>query len=141
VTVGVGALLLLLGAAALRIDPLPVPALIAGEIVAQGDAVGVPCEVAVWQGAIRPLEGRGEPLAVGRARTGGPFVAEMSRTPGHRRRPGWLWISVQCDGYHVRVYAFEWRWLSEWLHPALELGRVFVPKTRGVPPEETRPAR
>jgi hypothetical protein len=115
------------GLFAAAFDPYPVPEIVVGEIAAQDGRGGLPCEIALWSGAIRPLDGRGEPLAVGKARTGGRFAALLTRSEARRRR-GMLWLTVACQDHGLRVRAYEWRWYDGWITPGLEIGRVWVPR-------------
>jgi hypothetical protein len=108
-------------------DPLPVPDVLAGEIANQDGRVGLPCDLALWSGAIGPLDGRGEPLAVGKVETGRRFAVSLTRTPA-RRRPGLLWLSVLCQDHGLRVRAYEWRGYDGCIAPGLEIGRVWVPR-------------
>jgi hypothetical protein len=108
-------------------DPYPVPDVLAGEIANQDDRVGLPCDLALWSGAIGPLDGRGEPLAVAKVETGRRFAVVLARTPA-RRRSGLLWLSVLCQDHALRVRAYEWPWYDGWVTPGLDIGRVWVPR-------------
>jgi hypothetical protein len=105
------------------------PQALSAEIVTQDRAVGVPCRVGVWQGDIGPLDGRGTPLLTASVRSGTAFQVDL--TPAlERAEAPLLWVSFECEGYHVRVRGFESGPFDTLLRPEIEFGRVWVPKGR-----------
>jgi hypothetical protein len=103
------------------------PQALTAEIVTQDRATGVPCRVGVWQGDIGPLDGRGSPLVTARVRSGAPFQVDL--TPAlEQAEASLLWVSFECEGYHLRVRAFESGPFDTLLRPEIELGRVWLPK-------------
>ena len=103
------------------------PQALSAEIVTQDRAAGVPCRVGVWQGDIGPLDGRGTPLLTASVRSGTAFQVDL--TPAFEQaEASLLWVSFECEGYHVRVRGFESGPFDTLLRPELEIGRVWVPK-------------
>lgn len=123
-------LALLLGAALACGCGRALPEGLAGEIVTEDGRAGVPCALRLWRGAIRPLDGSGDPLAETHVRSGQAFEVALRPTGAADPGAGLLWLSVECEGYFVKVRNVDWSG-PRTLLPALELGRVWVPRAAG----------
>jgi hypothetical protein len=105
------------------------PVTLTGQIVTQGRALGVPCELGVWEDDILPLDGKGTPTATALTRSGEVFTVDLS-LGGPRFEAHLWWVSLECRGYHLRVRALEWLPRDCLLGPVFDLGRVWVPRRR-----------
>ena len=104
-----------------------VPEGLVGQVVTEDSRAGVPCALRLWRGAIGPLDGRGEALAQANVRSGGPFEAALTPTQAVDPGSGRLWVTVECEGYFVKVRGIEWSGLRRLL-PAFDIGLVWLPK-------------
>lgn len=105
----------------------PFPEGLIGEVVTEDSRSGVLCALRLWRGAIGPLDGRGEALAEARVRSGRPFEAVLRPTSARDPGSGRLWVTVECEGYFVKVRGVEWAGVRTLL-PAFDIGVVWVPK-------------
>jgi hypothetical protein len=103
---------------------------VTGQVVTEDARAGVPCQLRLWRGAIRPLDGRGEALAEARVASGGPFETALRPTGVPDTGEGRLWLTVECEGYFVKVRGVEWSG-PRTLLPAVDVGPVWVPKRKG----------
>jgi len=112
---------------------------VSGEVVTQDGVAGVPCLISAWKGKIKPLDGEGTAIATAQATSGAPFEVDLIATEDPPRSDSSLvWFSLECDGYHTRVRAFEWSAADVLWQPVVDLGRVWVPKRK--PPGASSPA-
>jgi hypothetical protein len=121
--------LLLLALAATSSCAPSLPEGVTGEVVTEDGKRDVPCLLRLWRGAIRPLDGRGDPLASARVASGKPFEAALRPTGASDPGTGSLWLTVECDGYFVKVRGVEWSGPRRLL-PAVDVGPVWVPKRK-----------
>lgn len=121
--------LTLAAAAALSACAAPFPEGVTGEVVTEDARSGVPCLLRLWRGAIGPLDRRGEALALARVRSGAPFEAALQPTGARDPGQGRLWLTVECEGYFVKVRGIEWSG-ARTLFPAVDIGPVWVPKLK-----------
>jgi hypothetical protein len=111
------------------------PLAVRGEVVTQDRAVGVPCLISAWKGKIRPLDGEGTAIATAQVKSGTPFDVDLIETEDAPRSDSSLvWLTLECEGYHTRVRAFEWSAVDVIWRPVVDLGRVWVPRKK--PPDE-----
>lgn len=104
---------------------------LSAQVITQDRAVGVPCLIRVWKDDIGPLDGKGTALAS--ATVPSAEIAQLEvRVEVERTGPTLLWASFECDGYSIRVRAFESSPFDALLLPVVDLGRVWVPK-KGMP--------
>jgi len=122
--------LLLLAAALASGCSSSFPEGVTGEVVTEDTRAGVPCRLRLWRGAIQPLDGRGEALAEAAVKSGAPFEAALRSTGVRDPGEGSLWLTVECEGYFVKVRGIEWKG-ARTLLPALDVGQVWVPKRKG----------
>jgi len=107
------------------------PLAVRGEVVTQDRAVGVPCLISAWKGKIKPLDGEGTAIATAQVRSGEPFDVDLVETEDAPRSDSALvWFTLECEGYHTRVRAFEWSAADVIWQPVVDLGRVWVPRRR-----------
>ena len=121
--------LLALAAAALSACAAPFPEGVTGEVVTEDARPGVPCLLRLWRGSIGPLDGRGEAIALASVQSGAPFEVALRPTGARAAAEGRFWLTVECDGYFIKVRGVEWSGARRLL-PALEIGQVWVPKRK-----------
>ena len=107
----------------------PLPEGVTGQVVTEDTRPGVPCRLRLWRGAIQPLDGRGEALAEAAVKSGAPFEAALRPTGVEDPGEGSLWLTVECEGYFVKVRGIEWKG-ARTLLPAVDVGPVWVPKRK-----------
>ena len=125
-----GPLLLVAAALACACCRSSVPEGVTGEVVTVDTRPGVSCRLRLWRGAIQPLDGRGEALAEAAVKSGAPFEAALRSTGVKDPGEGSLWLTVECEGYFVKVRGIEWKG-ARTLLPAVDVGPVWVPKRKG----------
>jgi hypothetical protein len=103
---------------------------VTGQVVTEDTRSGVPCRLRLWRGAIRPIDGTGEALAEASVTSGRPFEAALRPTGAPDPGAGLLWLTVECEGYFVKVRGIEWSG-ARTLLPAVDVGQVWVPKRKG----------
>ena len=102
---------------------------VTGEVVTEDTRPGVACRLRLWRGAIQPLDGRGEALAEAQVQSGRPFEAALRPSGVRDSGEGSLWLTVECEGYFVKVRGVEWKGARRLL-PAVDVGQVWVPKRK-----------